>query len=64
MGGIPSAIIDVGSFNNNDGSLRPSVGSSEGNVGMSLVHRSGSVGRMGIPAITEHLASHLWLVRI
>ena len=34
MGGIPSAMIDVGSFNNIDGSLRPLVCSSEGNVGM------------------------------
>ena len=43
---IPSAIIDVGSFNNIDGSLGPSVGSSEGYVGMPLVLRSGSIGRM------------------
>ena len=34
MGDIPSAMIDVGSFNNIDGSLRPSGCSSEGNVGM------------------------------
>ena len=33
MGGIPSAIIDVGSFNNVDGLLGPSESSSEGNVG-------------------------------
>ena len=34
MGGIPSAMIDIGSFNNIDGSFRSSVCSSEGNVGM------------------------------
>ena len=44
MGGIPSAIIDVGSFNSTDGSLGPSEGSNEGNVGMPLVLRSVSIG--------------------
>ena len=52
MGGIPSAIIDVGSFNSTDGSLGPSEGSNEGNVGMPLVLRSGSIGSMGIPDVT------------
>ena len=48
MGGIPSAIIDVGSFNSTDGLLGPSEGSNEGNVGMPLVLRSESIGSMGI----------------
>ena len=52
MGGIPSAIIEVGSFTNTDGSLGPSGDSSEGNVGMPLVLRSGSIGSMGIPVVS------------
>ena len=52
MGGIPSAIIAVGSFNSTDGSVEPSEGSSGGNVGMPLVLRSGSIGIMGIPDVS------------
>ena len=53
MGGIPSAIIDVGSFNSTDGSLGPSEGSNEdNNVGMPLVLRSGSIGSMEIPDVS------------
>ena len=48
-------MIDVGSFSNIDGSLGSSVGSSKGNVGMPLVLRSGSIGRMGIPAVSVHV---------
>ena len=44
MGGIPSAMIEVGSFSNTDDSLGHSGDSSEGNVGMLLVLRSGSIG--------------------
>ena len=41
MGGMASAMINVGSFSNIDGSFGPSLGSSEDNVGMPLVLRSG-----------------------
>ena len=52
IGGIPSAIVDVGSFNNIDGLLQPSESSSEDNVGMSLVLKSGLIGSMGIPDVS------------
>ena len=52
MGGIPSAMINVGSFSNIDGLLVPSVGSSEGNVSMPLILRSGLIGSMGIPPVS------------
>ena len=48
MGGIPSAIIDIGSFNNFNDSFGPSEGSSESNVGIPLVLRRGSIESMGI----------------
>ena len=52
VGSIPSAMIEVGSFSNTDDSLGPSGDSSEGNVGMPLVFRSGSIGSIGIPAVS------------
>ena len=52
MGGIPSAIIEVGSFSNTDDLLEPPRDSSEGNVGIPLVLRSGSIGSMGIPVVS------------
>ena len=53
MSDIPLAMIDIGSFFNIiDGLLGSSEVSSVGNVGMPLVLKNGSIGCMGIPAVS------------